>query len=247
MTRREAEGQISLLEGCDPSVYISQIDTSFTAQREPNIDYLFDKEDKPIFYTDSGSPVFPADNPEEFYLRPTESRKENPLFLKQQEIDFMTEMNPLFKKICREVLIMQANEDSREIFYIPKDTRLFIEPRDIRSGLYPANSKDRFFVVINGTVMFNKKGKDKRIAYELLPGFSRRISIKSKENDFGESITKPVQIAKDRRFAIPGTHLEGERYFNLTKANVFGDFDRFCDFIKRCDQKAKESKLLRQR
>ena len=242
----EAVGQISLLEGHDLWVNIGQTDTStsFTVQRELNIDHLLGGE-KPIYYTKNGDPVFPADKPEEYYSRPFESRETNPLFLKQQEIDFSTEMAPLFKKICGEVLIMQAENDSREIFYIPKDTRLFVEPKKT-GALYPADSKDRFFVVTNGTVMFNGKGKDIRTAYELLPGFSRRISIKSRENDFGESITKPVQIAKDSRFTIPSIFLEGERYFNLSQAAVFDDFDHFCDFIKKCDEIAQKSKLLRQ-
>lgn len=243
-----ADNQISLLEGYSdlPEQRVA-VATSIDERNKSNLDHLLEGE-KPIFYTDKGEPVFSADNPEEFYSRPIEDRSVNPMFIKEQENNFRAEMGPLFKQICEDVSAMQTNKDSREIFYIPKDTRLFVEPKKTGT-LYPADSKDRLFVVINGTAVLdikNKgKGKEIRTAYELLPSNSRRISLKSRENDLGESITKPGKIAKDCRLVIPSTYLEGERYFNLSKAGVLGNFDQFCDCVKRCDEKAQKSKLLR--
>lgn len=243
MARREAVGQINLfdiyrdLENFNPTLADVPIqrETIIKQQNDDTslkVDRLLDEDDKPIGTTSTGLALYGSDDPSLMYS------------VDKKEIDFRTEVRPLFYKLCAEVLVMQTMGDARDIFYIPPKTRISAEPRSLSSKPYPANTIDRFFVVKNNIITFDKK-KGTRIekpAYDLLPRFGRRVSIRKAEDDFSDLIDQSINIAKDRKIFIPKKYLEGERYFNLTEARVLDDFDKFCDFIKRSDSTAEKSR-----
>lgn len=213
-----ALGQGSLFDGCTDSINFGRVDILIPS--------LLDE--RPIGTTPTGLPMYRGDEAGAMYK------------VDKREVDFETEMSSLFKKINTEVLVMQKKGDKRPIFYIPEKTRILVEPRSLKSKPYNADTVDRFFAVRNDIVIFDIEDhiKSRKIAYEPLERFSRRVLIRKADDDFSDLRDQPVNIAKDRKFFIPKKYLEGERYFNLTEARVSDDFDKFCDFIKRSDSTA---------
>ena len=240
---KEAVGQINIfdiycdLENFNPTLadVPTQRETIIEQQNDDTslkVDRLLDEDDKPIGTTSTGLALYGSDDPSLMYS------------VDKKEIDFRTEVRPLFYKLCAEVLVMQTMGDTRDIFYIPKKTRLLVEPRSLKSKPYNADTVDRLFAVRNDIVVFDIEDhvKSRKIAYEPLEKFIRRVSIRKTDDDFSDLRDQPVNIAKDRKFFIPKKYFEGERYFNLTEARVLDDFDKFCDFIKRSDSTAQRSR-----
>jgi len=204
-----------------------------------NLEHLLGEE-KPIFYTENGNPVYPQDDVGEYYQRHSVSRENNPLFLRQEQDRYRSALDSIFTQLTKELKIMIDENDERDIYYFPKGSYL-----SVQSSRQRANKSFVTFYAYNNERFFVRKAKEEesKSGYEVLPGFGREYFFDKKEN-FGAPTRIVRSIDEERMVKRATGWKEGKTYFNLSKAEVLNDFNKFCDFIMESD---KSSVSLRKR
>lgn len=207
------------------------------SSQRSNLEHLL-REETPIFYTKNGDPVYPQDSTGEYYQRHSVSRENNPLFYRhEQDVDRLA-IDSIFNKLNK------INEEG-DIYYFPKKSLLSVKSPNIGR-----NGSHIVYYAVTDERLFARKTKEEvsKSGYEPIVGLGSDISFYKKES-IGAPSKISTELTQGRIFyrSRSGSWKIGETYFNLTKAGVLGDFDKFFAFIKNSDQKAQESRLLGKR
>lgn len=194
-------------------------------ERDQGVSHLL--EGRVIGVTPTGLPMYEPDPVGEYYQRTIAPRENYLLFLRQeQSID----------KIALDSIFNKLNKISEEgdIYYFPKNSVVKVQS---------SNSKIPYLAITNGDLFAIKAKEEKsKSGYEPLYGFGIDVSFYKTEN-IGAPGKISTNLGPGHIFYRSSTWEIGKTYFNLSKAGVLGDFDKFCDFKKRSDLTAHQSKL----
>lgn len=201
------------------------------SSQRSNLDHLLGDE-KPIFYAENGNPIYPADNTGEYYQRCIENPENNPLFLRRERDRYKVALDSIFTQLTKELKNMKEENDERDIYYFPKGSLLSIQSNTKRK-----NKSQVTFYAYNNERFFVRKAKEEesKSGYEVLPGFGREYFFDKKEN-FGAPTRIVRSIDEGRMIKRARGWKEGITYFNLSKAKVLDDFNKFCDFVMESDK-----------